>query len=955
MFTKSCSTFLAFVLCSASALAQAGDTWREFRSHHPYHTNVVALAPVNADGTRVLIVAEPASHVTVAALTALRPAALSRIASEKWQIGWDGWVKDLVITLPAMSDEDLRNTLGDVEQYVYGSTYRAAVIEMPERSSSLHPASANLHISAGELRSWAAGNAIKFSTIFGESPVRLIALLSGRAGGVYYSAPSGLVAWILPRKGALPAESDIRQFAVDSDLIVGAVASASRVAILARRRLLTQDELPPLRSETIKLLASVHNDSLAQSYARTYLLAGKYDDKHDWAPAYLSDELIDTEYGSLLNITDQLLKSWSESGTITYEHFPYPKPKSFPFGDKTLWDLVKVGDEGLTFNWNTRGAGYTVSGGDLAVFAVNRTGSLPVSYFAAEGSSMAGYERTAYDWFSSLHDPNLVRVVQYASLYQIFRAFRTPTSRQFPSRQPDVTPIGEALLKPLLRQDDLARIVVKSIPRAQKAAEGLRDAVNVLKEQCGEKSIKQLASMLASPDNSSLAVALKRKPSDTMTVEDQCLFGTALIARLVQSDNHMQHILMLETGRDLYEWKNQFQKLTANRDALWIRTPSIVVSSNDEKHEELTGGHNLDAAITYFREGDVAPGDIKIIEEAGHRVILVNKEDLPKLGAPEVLRASAAHMKASEIRSLVVRELKATAAAPIRPMTEALERTPVAVERLAKIEEQPAALPLGWRIKPGLASTIESSVPASRVTVQLHKRNASQYELRFPHASTSTVEINGMASIQDAVSHAVRNMFPDAKEIRVVASNFEPREASNVLESTRIALKGEGVNSREMRILEERASAGQDVLARIAGDGDTARAECTWTLHETHDSAGAPEYQAEFTVEVPSRTSSRSFWVRVRALFAGERPLGAILNELTASIRSIFTSSPAELTFDRASRRITAAIRARAPQAQVNMESFDILVSTNESLKGEREWDVARLDPATVHSSSASR
>ena len=74
--------------------------------------------------------------------------------------------------------------------------------------------------------------------------------------------------------------------------------------------------LPPLRVETILQLAAVGQDELSQSYERRNIISGRYDEKHDWAPIYLSAALLDTEYGSLLNITDQLLKSWSMGGQV---------------------------------------------------------------------------------------------------------------------------------------------------------------------------------------------------------------------------------------------------------------------------------------------------------------------------------------------------------------------------------------------------------------------------------------------------------------------------------------------------------------------------------------------------------------------------------------------------------------------------------------------------------------
>jgi len=65
--------------------------------------------------------------------------------------------------------------------------------------------------------------------------------------------------------------------------------------------------------------------SLRKAYERNNFLAGKFDrtTNADWAPIYLSQQLMNTEYGSLLNITDQVLKSWSLNGTVRYENFNY--------------------------------------------------------------------------------------------------------------------------------------------------------------------------------------------------------------------------------------------------------------------------------------------------------------------------------------------------------------------------------------------------------------------------------------------------------------------------------------------------------------------------------------------------------------------------------------------------------------------------------------------------------
>ena len=170
------------------------------------------------------------------------------------------------------------------------------------------------------------------------------------------------------------------------------------------------------------LLAGANTDELGQSYERLNLFAGKYDDSKnlDWAPIYLSRELIDTEYGSLLNVTDQMLKSWSMDGQVRYVRFNYPDPAAWPF-PKPLNEFANSPQ--ITFNWNTKGTGYVIPSHEFEYYSLNRTGALPVDYLAADNSTLRDAEDTAYKYFSGRNDANLVRVVQYASLYQIFRRF----------------------------------------------------------------------------------------------------------------------------------------------------------------------------------------------------------------------------------------------------------------------------------------------------------------------------------------------------------------------------------------------------------------------------------------------------------------------------------------------------------------------------------------------------
>lgn len=129
-----------------------------------------------------------------------------------------------------------------------------------------------------------------------------------------------------------------------------------------------------------------------------HFLARKLEDFRDWAPIYLSPELIDTEYGSVLNIADQFLKSWSNHGTTRYINFAYPPPARWAFS-APIFKLANT-EKGLTYNWNTTSAGASIELGGLDVFWLRRTGALNVSYIAGQDpSSMTpGSNAGLEDW-----------------------------------------------------------------------------------------------------------------------------------------------------------------------------------------------------------------------------------------------------------------------------------------------------------------------------------------------------------------------------------------------------------------------------------------------------------------------------------------------------------------------------------------------------------------------------
>lgn len=670
---------------SAAAQEDYASDWNAFRARYKFHIQTIAISRPHENGSRSLIISEPPPHMTLDGLLQIDPF-LKNPHVMTQHIGHDGWVKDVLFELPALSERELDSLSIKLSRYLFFTAYKTSVLLIsPSPGPAAEKLPLDLKISAAQLRSWTSGGVGKFVPLLGGAPQDLSEILQGKPGGVFFSSSPGLVLWAFPSHEDLAVRRiEAREFAMDSDVILGAISNGAMVGVIARERVVPCDVVPPLRVETILLLASAKTDELAQSYERRHFAAGKFDSEKnaDWAPIYLSDQLIDTEYGSLLNITDQLLKSWSLNDTVTYENFDYPKPRIWPFFPKPLDQLLDVPE--LTFNWNTTGAGYSAEGGEFTILALNRTGALPVSYIP-EGQTknarlekiVADKEDTAYRQFAQMNDPNLVRVVQYASLYQIFRRFNVtatvPAGAPAPSEDVLTNEVmamlrafselteekTESNLKALVDKKEItpAEVVeiLSSLDRFADLQEMLRQAI----QRWGDPGLRQLAEMLVSPRGSAdqMEGALKRlfaiveqlpdtelekivgdmssaakilaalgnpaSPVSKLQPEDQRVLALHAIASDITDARSLVRAL---TGTAVASLKTIYEGSHTRLVTSWIHTSSIVVSFGTDVL--ATGGHNIDARVTEFRESNSVPRrTVRVIGEGDDRVVLYNPAD----------------------------------------------------------------------------------------------------------------------------------------------------------------------------------------------------------------------------------------------------------------------------------------------------------------------------------------
>lgn len=423
---------------TSMAYADMDSLYNEFSEKNPYNIQIECIRNYD-DNSKVIIISEPSDFVSEEELKTFFKPYNSYVKTYKRKIGFDGWMKDFVVAFNDLDNKHYNSFIKGLSNLLYKTDYKASIVDistMIEHTPYLDY-DLNYNITTEELKEWFIDNkeAIRPLEDKTNNITSLALVLDNEIKDgmqLYTSVTPGFVIWTID-KSQIPNELNYRinarKFSLDSDLILGAISKNNNIAIIARERCIPITQLPPMRSETLCLLSYTTDDELSQSYERNNLFAGKQigsDGGKDYAPILLSDALWHTEYGNILNVTDQMLKSWSENGMIDYIDFNYPKPVFWGFDKGVMQDL---GVLQLTYNWNTEGVGYIVEDSDYSVYALNRTGSLPVSYIPSDATQTTEQdpvyqaEQNAYNFFSSLSNPELVKVVQYAAMYQIFQNF----------------------------------------------------------------------------------------------------------------------------------------------------------------------------------------------------------------------------------------------------------------------------------------------------------------------------------------------------------------------------------------------------------------------------------------------------------------------------------------------------------------------------------------------------
>lgn len=413
--------------CQASR--NSSSVYNDFRNKYPFHFQTVGLAEY-PDNSCLFLISEPTPDVTEEGIRQMFSQYDYSLDVRKHKLGYDGYIKDVLIVVRSISHGQIVQIEKKLHKLLYSSDYKAerATLELPVKKGKAFFSKYNINykISLAELNDWFIAKNELFFNASGER-FGVKSLLNSNRSGVFLSENPGFVAWVINKNDNLSQKkSDIRQFALDSDLLLGAFSNTKKLVIIGRERQAgSLQELQPLCIETVLMLATYRDPSLSQSLDMNDVLAGKVQGRnYDWCPTYLSDILENTEYGDLLTINDVLLKDWSESGKLQFFDVKYPEPKSYPFM-KPLSDqlLNSQGQNCIVYNWNTTGAVYSMRMSDYSIYALANTGALPVSYYNDQHSNVSvgdSYEKKAYQYFAEINNTDLARAVQYSFLYSVF-------------------------------------------------------------------------------------------------------------------------------------------------------------------------------------------------------------------------------------------------------------------------------------------------------------------------------------------------------------------------------------------------------------------------------------------------------------------------------------------------------------------------------------------------------
>lgn len=445
--------------CDSISLKLMEQTWREFRAIHPFGFQTVALKHFAGD-KYVFVLSEPAEWVRKADIDSLFSEYGGHVITARKKYGFDGGMCDIVgcALLDSINFVDFEKKLFTL---LYGTGYRPYYTDL--NNPARHVYFVENHFDTIRADKWLNEN---WNQYFYRHPDRWFSYLPPRRcidyyqgfndifkqhqiisneyqnladslnltyslpNSMYYSENRGVVIWAIPSSDGVFSDSlfyeNARRFVLDCDLVLAACCHSSYIFLVGREREIPVNVLPPLRTETIRLLATLDEGDFSVSIASGLDDNDGYVEDSIWARSLvMSDKLKNTELGNVLMLADVLLMSWGNQAKVRELFIDYPQP-SHPLSN--LW-FAYQNEEPDAYYWKLPIKVNRISDDFLYALFDNPGCLKPLYAVPNSHSNRIVFDDRVYNVFSSLNSTDLIRVAQYALIYKAFQVWKKKTGK----------------------------------------------------------------------------------------------------------------------------------------------------------------------------------------------------------------------------------------------------------------------------------------------------------------------------------------------------------------------------------------------------------------------------------------------------------------------------------------------------------------------------------------------
>lgn len=391
-------------------------TWQEFRSIHPFGFQTIALKHYGKD-TCVFVMSEPPDWVSQDSIRNLFNSYGGHMGIGRHTLGYDGVLID-AIGYAKLDETKFSSFEKKLFCLIYGSNFRPYYTNLDNRIPHTYysPDTIQYVVSAEQLYDIENAPFFVGSSPWGHKKQAVYSITSWQTlqglspSCIYYSKEPGYVAWIFNPMAISMADSlfkaDARQFLLNTDLIIGAIPARGGVALIGRERQTPVDVLPPLRTETIKLLAQCVSDTLFVSIPSDSTEC--IDDTIYKTPVIMNECLRHSELGNLMVLATELLMSYGTDNQV-YDYFM----TEYPYLSDVTSEPKRQGNTHSSV-W------YPNFDGCYHSLALGETECLYPLFWGTDKEKETESD-SAYSFFISQKNVDLIRAKQYAFIYQALK------------------------------------------------------------------------------------------------------------------------------------------------------------------------------------------------------------------------------------------------------------------------------------------------------------------------------------------------------------------------------------------------------------------------------------------------------------------------------------------------------------------------------------------------------